>query len=228
MWHACAREVAGSPAAVVSSELFSRTLGAVSAGPILDAFAQWTVVPVIYLRRQDQFLEAAYNYNVKANGVTADIMTFAEEFAWRLDYVRLLEELERAFGRSTLRVRIYGRELVGGDTVSDFLSAIGLPFDDALRRPQVALNRGLTRDGMTLMLAANRRHADAPDALAAARREIVAANPAAAHTEHSMLSRTQRQAILSRYKAGNAAIAAAHFGRRVLFRDEYPRAVRQA
>ena len=218
VWERLREEIEGAPAAVVSSEEFSRTPDAASYRPAIDALRGWRLIPVIYLRRQDEFLESMYNYNVRALGETASIMEFAARVRRRLDFRHPLKVLVEAFGRESVRVRLYGRAELKGSIFEDFLDCIGIgDIGSRYAMPRKAVNPGLTLEGLELMRAANERHRDDAAALAKERGRIGRKHAASPFARHGVLTDEQREEILGRYERPNAWIARTFLEREHLF-----------
>lgn len=97
---------------------------------------------IVYLRRQDRVTESRYNQRVKGSieyktfeeFISSDVV--AEDF---LKYALKLDSISQIIGRENLIVRIYEKQqLIGNNTVTDFLSVIGIPSDqDEWERGQV-------------------------------------------------------------------------------------------
>lgn len=91
---------------------------------------------VIYLRRQDRFIESCWNQGVK-NAILCYTQTFhdyiySEEAKWRLQYEKKLEQISAIIGEENLIVRIYDQELfreTKRTIVSDFLSVLNIEPD---------------------------------------------------------------------------------------------------
>ena len=90
---------------------------------------------LVYLRRQDQYLESMYNQCVKSNvNETLPLSQFIED-AKQIKltaYLDILKKLENIFS-DNLIVRLFEKESFQGvrkDTISDFLSVIGLSEAD--------------------------------------------------------------------------------------------------
>lgn len=192
---------------VVSSEAFSNIRRPQGFVGIARTLQGWAVKPVIYLRRQDRYLESLYGHHVKAVGEYRDIAEFAAMVEHRLDYLGLLTALGRAFGDENIILRVYGANMVDGDICADFLDALGLGMPAEAIPNSPSVNPGLTARGIALMLAANRTHAADPAALARKRRAIVKAHKAPKHYRHSFLTSDARAALIAKYEEDNAAIA---------------------
>jgi hypothetical protein len=112
---------------VVSSEEFEFTPDP----SVLAALKQdFDVRVVVYLRKQDHCLEAAYNQHVRSYDLrfSGSIHQFALKYNFfrRYDYLNLLQPWAEVFGRENILVRPYGTPLVDGDAWADFLSLMGV------------------------------------------------------------------------------------------------------
>jgi hypothetical protein len=88
---------------------------------------------IVYLRRQDKFIESIYSQYVKLHAhssfYTKTIQDFIEEYSCYLDYYKILSNWAQVFGRENIIVRVYEKgQLKDCDIVSDFISTIGLPL----------------------------------------------------------------------------------------------------
>jgi hypothetical protein len=101
---------------------------------------------VTYVRRQDRYIEARYNQRVKDGRLTIGLEEFAatQVDGAALDYHEHFRQWAEAFGRDSVRIRLYERErFPQGDVRRDFLQAIGLDpqgldFEEGMRN--VSLN----------------------------------------------------------------------------------------
>ena len=128
---------AGAPTVLVSAELFSARLrNRQHALRIRDMFRGVfdTVTVVVYLRRQDEYVRSMYMEAVKHGFFNKARLapTFAESAAQiaerQGDYLALLRNLDEAFGRENLRVRVFEKgQLRPGGLLPDFLDACGIP-----------------------------------------------------------------------------------------------------
>lgn len=88
---------------------------------------------IVYLRRQDRFIESDWNQRIKHYGFCT--MTFEENVLCRkgdiiFNYLEKLKQIEEICGRENIIVRVYEKEQYMGerhDIISDFLYALGIP-----------------------------------------------------------------------------------------------------
>jgi hypothetical protein len=90
-----------------------------------EALAEYKVTVIIYLRRQDSFVESMYSQAIHEGGCLG-FDEFARKYAMlgSLDYARILNDLETYFGRNSLIVRSYHAASAKG-LIDDFASVIG-------------------------------------------------------------------------------------------------------
>lgn len=91
---------------------------------------------VVYLRRQDRFIESCWNEKVK--DISCVDKTFDEyvkdenERLWELHYMKKLNQISSVIGEENLVVRVYEKSQFGGmkhTLESDFLAAVGVDPD---------------------------------------------------------------------------------------------------
>lgn len=134
LWQRVREEIQGStsPTQIISAE------GLWVTDPILlknELPAALPVRIVVYLRRQDRYLQSLWKQAV-AGGRKTDFGAWLEERTSRGDYFSTLERWASAFGAESLIVRPYERP-DGANTVADFcriVGAIGLPEAENVRR----------------------------------------------------------------------------------------------
>jgi len=162
---------------------------------------------VVYLRRQDQFVQALYFTEVAyQGGKVADIESFIQSGRCSsLDYAALLEDWAAVFGRGRIVARRYERrQLLGGNVVKDFMDAVGIRIpwarEDLWKLPEVTLNRTLPKAFLDALTAA--RELGLPDVQQAQlRRLLLRVVPRKA--ELDLLSPRQCQTLLSALEASN-------------------------
>ncbi len=188
--------------------------------------SKFDVKVVIFLRRQDQWLESWFQQNIKTQwdpelahiGFSA-FLRFAEEnkFHW-INYQSLVTNWSKVFGRENILLRVMERSRMPNGPVHEFLNVVGC--DNLYSRdldshknssfsPQVSeFIRLLPLDGL------QQKQIKA---------FILAAGGKISHSMDdrgvSILSPQQRQEIMGRYFEGNQWVAREYFGREGLFDD---------
>ncbi|MEX0450723.1 hypothetical protein V6X62_02675 [Spiribacter sp. 218] len=194
-----------------------------------------TVTVIVYLRRQDHWLESAMNQNIKFGGlVGGDLATLTAEqaaavYAPRLDYAATLNMWAEVFGIPAIRVGVYERDqLVDGDVVSDFLGRCGIERS-YLREPtwnQASRNEALPRDVLEVkrILNAIPKPKYEERVLVETLRAVARDMGGRSASEPSLLPCATRRKVLERHADGNAAVARTFLGHEdgTLFLEAWP------
>lgn len=101
---------------------------------------------IVYLRRQDTFVESWWNQSIKMNGRVLDESweDFIKESYLHIDYAKEIRKIEALIGRENLLVRRFEkRHLKNQDIIDDFLDIIGLRYEDEFVRLESARNISL-------------------------------------------------------------------------------------
>ncbi len=120
---------------------------------------------IVYLRRQDHWLEAVLNQNIKYGGLLpqklrkASIEETCRIYAPRTDYAAVLQPWRDAFGGESITVGVYERgQLSNGDVITDFRQKTSLLSLDLKLPPRdgASANRALNRDVIEVKRILNR------------------------------------------------------------------------
>jgi hypothetical protein len=172
---------------------------------------------VIYLRRQDRWIESWYNQQVK-NGHTfgRDMDRFADHFEYLIDYEKQLELWGNAFGRENVVVKVYEKEQLPQGLFSDFCRVAGIGSAEAYPlKVKARYNAQLSRDALEFMEVCNKLvlSADQKRQLRLLIRRVTNQfESQAVFQSQSLLSPDQRRKILDRYAPMNERIAQAYLG----------------
>lgn len=103
---------------------------------------------IVYLRRQDLFIQSQWMQKVKERfcGDFKDYLAYIARTGYPLDYYEYLHNLERVFGKDALIVRVFekGQFLGEEHTIhSDFLNIFGLKLSDGFQMNQEFYNQSL-------------------------------------------------------------------------------------
>ncbi|MEZ4433228.1 MAG: hypothetical protein R3F65_12535 [bacterium] len=115
--------------AILSSEYWFRDVDPAGLRAFFDGLG-YHIRVIVYLRRQDHFLESLYDQRVRAGSMTDPFEHFVERcladpraYPW---YHHRLRRLAAVFGEANLIVRPFERgQLQGGDVLDDLLAVIG-------------------------------------------------------------------------------------------------------
>lgn len=122
-----------------------------------------TVKIIVYLRRQDRYLESFWNQDVKNGFYDKTMMEFVRDrkktaVVQHLYYAKMLEALEAIVGRENLYIRIYHKDRYQGaekSIFSDFMNIFGIELTDDYVRPEKPVNHHLTKNALHLKLLFN-------------------------------------------------------------------------
>jgi len=191
---------------------------------------------VVYLRRQDHWMDSAINQTIKYGGLLDDgaarwpTEILVEKYAPRLDYARCLDAWAQAFPSATVKVGVYERgQLNDHGIVEDFFSLIRLPSDGLKREVfnDAERNFRLSRDVLEVKRILNRveRPKYEERVLAACLRDI-SAEMGNANDDWPLLTTAQREALAQKFASSNADVARRYLGRDdgILFKEPNPSA----
>lgn len=100
---------------------------------------------IVYLRRQDNFVQSLYRQKVRARLTGLSFHEFLNTYlkTYPLDYYSYIRELADMLGRDSLIIRVYEKEQYRGEEhnlFSDFLDIFGLSVSDGFAIGQADLN----------------------------------------------------------------------------------------
>ncbi|NYS26441.1 hypothetical protein HUK65_15750 [Rhodobacteraceae bacterium 2376] len=200
---------------VLSSEDFSRLNGK-QITALRTLFPERDVRILVYLRRQDQWLDALYGQVLKV-GRQVEMDSFIARNRARLDYAALLDPWAQAFGAENLIVRPYEGFEEGG-LWEDFCTALDCPAAAALPLTDAQVNVSLSYEaGMFL--------ASVSDGARRQRlRQLLEEGEAATPRRPVLkyLKAEQARTLLADHADSNAEIARRYLGRDRLFADTRP------
>lgn len=211
-------EAANLPKIVVSSECFMESIP-----PALIArhFAQLNVhvVIVVYLRRQDLWLQSLYNEVIRdpSRRYTGSITNMREVRTNVADYNAVLLGWEKAFGEENIRIRVFEKEQMPLGLYQDFMDVLGLRMSPEFYIPDSneAKNVGFPVP-IVLALRAMNHIAMTREMYKKMINELaeIAKDPEYVKTEeYALMSAQEAESILSRYSHGNEEIARKHLNR---------------
>lgn len=193
-----------------------------------DMKAQGNVVRiVVYLRRQDLYLQSKWAQNVKEN-MQMDFLEFVKKPGNILDYYGQLCVLRDFVGKENMLVRVYEKQQFIGkdkDLLSDFFETVGLSWDDEFKLPDKVKNPSLAGVYLETKRKLNRYPEFAtklnfvvPYLYAAAEKE----EGVASYSENKYFTYEQQIEFLKQYEESNGKVAEEFLGRsdKILFKDE--------
>jgi hypothetical protein len=172
-----------------------------------------TVKIIVYLRRQDEFIESLYQSTVR-NPKLRGTMTFPEflhDQSAHLDYLAMLDDWAEEFGAGNLIVRIYAKDrLVNGSVIDDFLDILGIRSLDGFIALAKDANRSYSAGVIEYLRQTNRlRNEEDQTALFSLLQEAIPdewlyKRPG---ERHHYLDRAQRLSLLDSYRDSNRKVA---------------------
>lgn len=127
-------EVKGAARILLSSEMLSRpTVTQAQLEEIRRQFADCPVSLIVYLRRQDTFLQSTYAERIKQGLLSAPDTIFNIDAA--LDYYQFIQKYASVFGADAMAVRSYDRAVKAG-LYEDFLGVLGVKYDSQFVNPE--------------------------------------------------------------------------------------------
>lgn len=186
---------------------------------IHDHLSRYATKVVVYLRRQDRWIESWYNQQVK-NGFNfdRDMDRFIDHFSYLIDYEKQLELLSEVFGKDNLSVHVYEKEQLPNGLFAHFceVTGIGASEDFPLDQP-ARYNAQLTHDALEFMEVCNKLTLEQDQKYRLRlliRRATNQFESQIVFQAQSLLSPGQRDGLLERYSAMNERIAKSYLGRR--------------
>ncbi|MDZ8136260.1 MAG: hypothetical protein RM049_13290 [Nostoc sp. DedQUE04] len=91
---------------------------------IKDLLKEYEIKVVIYLRKQDDFLESSYCYMVKLGACSVGIKELFNEYQYIFNYYQILENWADIFGYDNMIVRLFAKSNTKNHIFADFLGVI--------------------------------------------------------------------------------------------------------
>lgn len=186
-------------------------------------------VIICYLRRQDNFIQSYYNQEVKHDGNYKEIMVYQPPAT--LDYYKLLGRWASVFGKENIIVRPYEKQqFINQDLIVDFLTLVGIEWSDAFKKLKKNANPRLPAEIIEYMRLLNSLVRDKKKRKHIKNRllEYSAAkfkdDTEGLFHNHSLLSPSQKHALVQRYDTSNQRVAREYLGRKngCLFQEPLP------
>ncbi len=179
---------------------------------------------IYYVRRQDEAIESVYRYEVKVHS-TDSLECFTIKEKWR-NYYRVCINSAKLVGKENVIVRVYEKDrFTGGNIFQDFLSCIGISFNEEFELPSHDINISLRPDELYFKRAYNSLSVKFEQKLKVA--ELLE-NFSLIRTDNRdkkrLLSPQQRLEIIKRFDKQNMRLASEFLGRKngILFSDPLP------
>lgn len=173
-----------------------------------------TIRVVVYLRRQDDFLLSLYSTAVKSGAAYPIRVPPEKALKARYDHWGLLERWARVFGREAIICRRFERAtLRNGDIIDDFLDAAGIDPGADFERPE-DVNESLDAETLEFLRLFN-QHVPrfAKGKVNPSRDNVVSLlSKASSGGPLVTLDTDELSRFMTRFRDGNAKVAAEYFG----------------
>ncbi|WP_372370705.1 hypothetical protein [Candidatus Uabimicrobium sp. HlEnr_7] len=168
---------------------------------------------IVYLRRQDYWLESRYNQDIKS-GDKKNFTDFCSE--QQVDWFRLLQKWEQVFGRENLIIKVYENQQMPQGLIADFLQILGITEIDGFEVPSAKRNISLDLDLLELKRLANMMNYSI---------ELSVLNKINEKLQcfsqnRYLFSLEERQKIIKKYADSNSQVAKKYLGRKKLFYED--------
>jgi hypothetical protein len=138
-------------ACVISSEAFYQ-LNINSLWKLKSDLAGVDTTIILYLRRQDSYLQSGYQQLLKLGYVTESPIEFCERKASRGYYDKHVAKFQRVFGEANILVRRFEQRETGFDVRHDFCTLLGVDAASLVQRQSPeSLNLALGIKGLTFL-----------------------------------------------------------------------------
>lgn len=210
------KESIGKRAILISSETLCKVTD-MTLLPILHRLADEIKI-IIYLRRQDEFIQSAYNQFVKQNRITISIQDFLkyELEEGRLDYHAICERWSHVFGKENIIVRVYEKEQFrSGNLFSDFLNLLEIRTTEQFTYLDEKVN--ISFSPIALMFKKTVNNFDIPPEMNEKLNEVLTDYSKKSclmkEMSYSLFSKRERINILTKYSESNSKVAKEYLGR---------------
>ncbi len=233
IWGQLEREIksTGLKNVILSSEFFPDVVNMEKLHRLLTE--RYNTRIIVYLRRQDEKIQSAYNQKIKFARMNKSIHEFvihgtpSFNMSPYLHFENRLKKWKNTFGKEAIIVRVYEKVQLPRGIFFDFLQAIGLDLTDEYVMPARGINPSLNWDILEFLRLCNfipmerREHNQLVKPLGKISEKMGGKN----HLEqHTLLSPQERIEILKKYEASNQQVARKYLGREdgQLFYDPWP------
>ncbi len=230
------------PNVIISTEALST--GKKIIAPVLKDYLNselrepWNAKIIVYLRRQDRWLESRYMENIRRGlRIGSDSLgeyTFGEFIErhreiYQLDYCTKLEQWRESFGKENIVVRVYEKGQWSGGIAADFLRAAGIHNQENFTDlPKEVVHPSLTPDAIELIRLYNKYLGFSAGVRRGLRDVLVHVSSKKPFSSYAYLSSRDRFSLLKEYDDSNRKVAKEYLGREDgrLFYEEWPDPVR--
>ena len=203
---------------LLSSEILSRdSITETKWIQLKEAFNEEIVI-IVYLRRQDKYLQSMYAEEIK-HGLINSKSTIKDARTHDLDYFQFLAPICRTFTKNRIIVKSFDRA-IKQNLYQDFLETLGITLNDQFKLPPDKLNQSLPWRYLNIVRYANdypfMRRLFINNISIRLIISLAKISPSFFNTPLP-LTEEQRQEILSQYEESNKMVARKYLGEEDLF-----------
>ncbi|MDD3412696.1 MAG: hypothetical protein PHY47_01740 [Lachnospiraceae bacterium] len=187
-----------------------------------------TVKVIVYLRRQDRYLESLWGYFIKVHSdFNLHFTDFVHEVqtsdAFRVDYYKRLQEISSYIGKENIIVRAYDH--LEGNIFRDFIESIGAKWDDEFIIPKERINVKLDNRYIEVKRRINELQLLNKKIITKIlfERQAKALQNSNSKNEKTLLSIEQRELLCEKYRSNNDKIEKEFLNGKKLFSYEITR-----
>lgn len=170
----------------------------------------YDVEVVIYLRRQDSFLESMYTQTIHEGGSLSFNEFVADCDQYKYDWYNLIDSYANYFGKDNITVKRYDKSyLKNGEMVDDFADHIGSSVLQSLNKNKLA-NSGYSRDALELARICNEQFTDKEKKKL--RYLLQSTNSKLPHEMYSYFNIDAREELLNTYANSNDKVVKEYLG----------------
>lgn len=218
-------------AILLSSEAFHNIRQGSEIELLRNGLKAMDVKIIVYLRRQDYWIQSAYNQLVKSH--RHRLTTTVKEYSQRkqlkniLDYSRFLKKWEDAFGFDSIIVKVYEKEQMPHGVFQSCMDIFNINLANNYTIPEGNVNPSLTPFAVKFLRLMNHipMHTKMHNGLI----RLLSKMPVGFvnknyFSDHSLISASVRRQLLKKYESSNLMIAKHYLKREsgVLFYEKMP------
>lgn len=174
---------------------------------------------VIYLRRQDLWLQSLYNEVVRdpSRRYTGSIVRMREVRTGMADYYDVLQSWADSFGKESIVVRVLEREQLSQGLYHDFSETIGVAYDEAFWVPERNNELNIGFSELLIMFLRQLNYIamtrDMYNRIVDTLGQVAKDPQYSKKGEYALVTREESRALLGKYTEGNEMIAREYLNR---------------
>lgn len=123
---------------------------------VVEGFYEYHVRIVVYLRRQDNFIQSRMRHYIKSFHHKYTKEEIPEDLWGHADYAEKIDNWLKYIDKEDILIRVYEKgQLKGGNVFSDFLDCFGLTLEDGFFIPEKEKNPTFNRDSLEILRITN-------------------------------------------------------------------------